>query len=141
MTLTTTDLSNFDKWWSDVHFVSFLFHYYCIRDPIIHENMVHTVQGVSKLESKLALTDSKMKVRFCSNVVLKFWDYRNFWHYLQPAFMKSTHPSIAVFQVCSKQYWFELLLTADINTKRGHMFLSWSFYLTYVLPCLLETEN
>ena len=26
--LTTTDLSNFDKWWSDAHFVSFLFYYY-----------------------------------------------------------------------------------------------------------------
>ena len=26
----TTSLSNFDKRWSDAHFVSFIFHYYCI---------------------------------------------------------------------------------------------------------------
>ena len=27
----TTHLSNFDKWWSDAHFESFLFYYYCIK--------------------------------------------------------------------------------------------------------------
>ena len=26
---TIRDQSNFDKWWSDAHFESFLFHYYC----------------------------------------------------------------------------------------------------------------
>ena len=31
----TTDLSNFDKQWSEAHFVSFLFYYYCTRLTIL----------------------------------------------------------------------------------------------------------
>ena len=31
MNLQQTDLSNFDKRWSDAHFVSFLFYYYCTK--------------------------------------------------------------------------------------------------------------
>ena len=30
--LTITDYSNFDKWCSDAHFVSFLFPYYCMHN-------------------------------------------------------------------------------------------------------------
>ena len=40
--IKTTDLSNFDKQWSDVHFVSFLFYYYCMP-PIKSPEMATTI--------------------------------------------------------------------------------------------------
>ena len=41
----TTSLSNFDKRWSDAHFVSFIFYYYCSTSSILHERCIlHSVK-------------------------------------------------------------------------------------------------
>ena len=53
---TITDLSNFDKWWSDAHHVSFLFYYYCTFTKLHFVSSLEWVKCFPKFTEMLTQT-------------------------------------------------------------------------------------